>query len=246
MDTENVEKVEVSLVFPAYNEAGSLVWAVEKTMEALEKITCSYEIIIAEDGSTDGTDRIAAELAEKYSTVRHIHSDSRLGRGLALKNAFNSSRGKILVFMDVDLATDIRHLETLIKSVKEGYDIAIGSRLLPQSSVKRAFSRETASRMYNFMVRTLLGSKVRDHQCGFKAFKKESIMQILRETEATHWFWDTEVLVRAHRMGFKINEIPVEWKSGKETKVHLFKDSLSMGYQLLKFWWKMKVKRSLM
>ena len=90
------------------------------------------------------------------------------------------------------------------------------------------------------MVRKLLGSEIKDHQCGFKAFKREAILKILKETEATHWFWDTEILVRAFHMGYKIKEIPVEWKSGKETKVCLLKDSITMAHQLIKFWWNLK------
>lgn len=241
MNENSLEKVEVSMVFPAYNEAKMLRDTVEKTVQALEESAYSYEIIIAEDGSTDGTDKIALELSRQYPTVRHIHSDQRLGRGLALKNAFNSCGGEILAFMDVDLATDIKHLKTLIESIKEGYDIAIGSRMHPESKVERKLSRKISSKMYNFMVRTLLGSKIKDHQCGFKAFKREPLLRILEETKSTHWFWDTEILVRSSKKGYKIKEIPVEWRSGKETKVHLFKDSLSMGWQLLKFWWNLKV-----
>ncbi|MEM3594696.1 MAG: glycosyltransferase family 2 protein [Candidatus Jordarchaeaceae archaeon] len=240
MSGGNVGKVEVSLVFPAYNEAEKLEETVKKTIGTLREFTRSYEIIIAEDGSTDGTDKIASELSKKYLAVRHIHNDKRLGRGLALKNAFSNSRGEVLAFMDVDLATNLKHLKTLVESIKEGYDIVIGSRMLPESNVKRALSRRIASKFYNFLVRILLGSKIRDHQCGFKAFKREPFLQILRETEATHWFWDTEILVRAFRKGCRIKEIPVEWKSGKETKVRLFKDSFTMGYQVLKFWWKLK------
>lgn len=236
-------KVDISLVFPAYNEAEKLEKAVEETLKVLKELTCSYEIIIAEDGSTDGTDKIASELSRKHPHVKHVHSDKRLGRGLALKRAFTNSKGEILVFMDVDLATDIRHIETLVKSVKEGYDIAIGSRMLPESQVKRTLSRKIASKMYNLTVRLLLFSKISDHQCGFKAFNRKAFLPILEETKSTHWFWDTEILVRASRRGYKIKEIPVKWKSGKDTKVHLFKDSLIMGWQALKFWWELKRER---
>ncbi|MCS7114442.1 MAG: glycosyltransferase family 2 protein [Nitrososphaerota archaeon] len=237
---ENGEKVEVSMVLPAYNEAGMLEEAVKQTNQALKEIASSYEIIIAEDGSTDGTDKIALGLSLRYPNVKHIHSDKRLGRGLALKNAFNNSRGEILAFMDVDLSTNLKHLKTLIETIREGYDVAVGSRMLPQSKAERKLSRKIASKIYNFMVRTLLGSEIRDHQCGFKAFKREAILKILKVTEATHWFWDTEILVRASRMGYKIKEIPVEWRSGEKTKVHLLKDSIRMGRQLLKFWWNLK------
>jgi len=224
------EKVDISLVFPAYNEAEKLEKAVEEALKILKGLTRSYEIIIAEDGSTDGTDKIASELSRKFPQVKHLHSDKRLGRGLALKRAFENSKGEILVFMDVDLATDIRHLETLVNSIREGYDVAIGSRMLPESRVERTLSRKIASKMYNFTVRFLLGSKISDHQCGFKAFSRTIFLPILEETKATHWFWDTEILVRASRKGYRIEEIPVEWKGGKDTKVHLLKDSLAMGW----------------
>ncbi|MHA1710975.1 MAG: dolichyl-phosphate beta-glucosyltransferase [Candidatus Freyarchaeota archaeon] len=237
---ENERHVEVSVVFPAYNEADKLERAVEKTIEALKEVTHSYEIIIAEDGSTDGTDKIASGLSREYSFVRHIHSDKRLGRGRALKNAFKKSRGEILVYMDADLATDIRHLKTLVESIREGYDFATGSRMLPQSRVKRSPSRRIASQGYNFIVRALLGSKIRDHQCGFKSFKRTSLLQILEEVTANHWFWDTEILVRAAHKGYRIKEIPVEWSGRAKTKVNLLKDSLSMGGQVLKLWWKLR------
>jgi hypothetical protein len=234
--------VEVSVVFPAYNEADALEAAVEKVTKALNEFARSYEIIIAEDGSTDGTDKLAAALAEKHPFVKHIHGEKRLGRGTALKNAFKQSSGEVLVYMDLDLATDLKHLKSLVGAVEfEGYDFATGSRMLPQSNVERSGSRNIASKTYNFMVRVLLGSKVKDHQCGFKAFQREPLMQLLDEVDAGHWFWDTEILVRAHRKGYKIKEIPVSWRGGRETKVKLLKDSLNMGWQILSLWWHLKL-----
>ena len=233
--------VKVSVVLPAHNEADNLETAVSKIIEALDEYGEAYEIIIAEDGSTDGTDKKAAALSEKLPVVKHLHSEKRLGRGRALKNAFRESSGEILVYMDVDLATDVRQLKALINSVeKEGYDFATGSRMLPESNVERSGTRHIASKTYNFVVRAVLGSKVKDHQCGFKAFRREPLMQLLDEVGASHWFWDTEIFVRAQKKGYKIKELPVEWKSGCKTKVNLFKDSYNMGKQVIKLWWQLK------
>jgi glycosyltransferase involved in cell wall biosynthesis len=241
-ETRDKHVVKVSVVLPAHNEADNLESAVTKITEALSEYAEAYEIIIAEDGSTDGTDKKAAALSESLPVVKHIHSEKRLGRGRALKNAFQKSSGEILVYMDVDLATDVRQLKELINSVeKGGYDFATGSRMLPESNVERSGTRLLASKTYNFMVRAVLGSKVKDHQCGFKAFRREPLMQLLGEVGASHWFWDTEVLVRAHRRGYKIKEVPVLWKSGRETKVRLLHDSLNMGWQILSLWWHLKV-----
>jgi glycosyltransferase involved in cell wall biosynthesis len=237
----NQRPVEVSVVFPAYNEVNGLARAVEKTTQALEEFTGSFELIIAEDGSTDGTDRVAAALAEQYPFVRHLHGEKRLGRGTALKNAFRESRGRSLVYMDVDLATNIEQLESLVNAVEaEGFDFATGSRLLSDSKVKRSRTRQITSKSYNFLVRAMLGSKLKDHQCGFKAFNREALMLLLDEVTARHWFWDTEVLVRAERKGYVIKEIPVDWKGQRETKVRLFHDSFSMGWQVVKLWWRLK------
>jgi glycosyltransferase involved in cell wall biosynthesis len=235
------ESVEVSVVFPAYNEVNYLEPAVEKTVQTLTEFTRSFELIIAEDGSTDGTTERAEELVKKYSFIKHIHGEKRLGRGTALNNAFKQSSGRILVYMDVDLATNIDQLKSLVKAVEdEGFDFAVGSRLLSESKVERSRTRHIASKSYNFLVRTMLGSNLKDHQCGFKAFKREALMQLLDEVVARHWFWDTELLVRAARKGFKIKEIPVDWKGPRETKVRLLKDSFSMAGQVVKLWWRLK------
>ncbi len=230
-------------MLPAYNEVDYLSSAVEKTIVALKNFANSFEIIIAEDGSTDGTDECAQEIAQKTPGVRHIHREKRLGRGTALNNAFKHSKGEVLVYMDLDLATDLNYLKPLIEAITvEGYDFSTGSRMLPQSKAKRSFSRSLSSKTYNFLVRQMLGSKLRDHQCGFKAFKREPLMELLDQVDATHWFWDTEIVVRAYCKGFKIKEIAVEWKSGRGTKVNLFTDSRNMFRQVLVLWWKLKIK----
>jgi glycosyltransferase involved in cell wall biosynthesis len=238
-------KVLVSVVLPAYNEADKLEPAVTRISQALKEYGATYEIIVAEDGSTDGTDKKAAMLAETVPFVRHIHGEKRLGRGTALNNAFRQSKGEVLVYMDLDLATDLKYLKPLVEAIKiEGYDFSTGSRMLPESKAERTLRRSISSKTYNFLVRHMLGSKLRDHQCGFKAFKREPLMKLLDEVEATHWFWDTEILVRANLKGYRIKEIPVEWKGGKDTKVSLFKDSWNMFRQILSLWWKLKIKKN--
>jgi glycosyltransferase involved in cell wall biosynthesis len=246
VEKENVSnsKVKVSVVLPAYNEVDMLEGALAKVSQALKESGYSYEIIIAEDGSTDGTAERAEELAQKFAYVKHIHREKRLGRGTALNNAFKQCNGEIFVYMDLDLATGLKFLKPLVDAIAvEGYDFSTGSRMLPESKVQRSLRREISSKTYNFLVRHMLGSKLRDHQCGFKAFKKEPALRLLDEVEATHWFWDTEMMVRAHRCGYKIKEIAVEWNSGRDTKVNLFKDSWNMFRQIMGLWWKIRIKR---
>lgn len=232
---------QVSLVLPAYNEAERLKDTVQQVADAMHKITPSFEITVAEDGSKDGTDKIAEELAKEYPYIKHQHSKERLGRGKALNRAFKSSKGEILAYIDVDLATDLKHLEELINSIKEeGYDFSTGSRMLKESDVKRSFRRLIASKGFNFMTRLLLKSKIKDHQCGFKAFKREPLFDILDEVKDNHWFWDTEILVRAQRNGYMIKEFPVRWRCGRNTKVDLKRDVIGMGAQIIRLWRELK------
>jgi uncharacterized membrane protein YbhN (UPF0104 family) len=237
------DKIDVSVVLPAYNEANRIEDTVKVVKDTLEKLDYGYEIIIAEDGSTDGTDEIAKRLSSRDPRIVHLHSDNRLGRGKALTNAMEIAKGDVVVYLDVDLSTDMDHLKELIDAVaKEGYDIATGSRLLKDSQTERPFKRDFASKVYNFLVRLMLGSKLRDHQCGFKAFKRSSVLKLLRDVKDNHWFWDTEVLVLAQRKGLRVKEIPVKWKQSGETKVKFTKDVLYMFSQILRMW--MESKRS--
>lgn len=229
--------MEVSIVLPAYNEAGRIESTVERTASALGDITSSFEIIIAEDGSKDGTDRICEALAKKYDFVVHLHSDERQGRGRALNRAFKASKGEILGYIDVDLATDMKYLRELIQSIRDGYDFATGSRMLPESNVKRPFKRGLASKGFNFLARFVLGSKLYDHQCGFKSFKRESLFVLLDNVKDTHWFWDTELYIRAQHAGFKVKEFPVDWRHGGTTKVDLVRDIFGMGSQIFRLWY---------
>ena len=229
---------EVSAVIPVFNDRTALETAMPASLSALERITPDFELIIAEDGSTDGTADLVREKAAADPRIRLLHSDERLGRGKALTRAFTEAKGGIVCYYDVDLATDLAYLGELIGSIRGGSDIATGSRLLPSSTVTRTGERELASRVYNALVRGILGSRVHDHQCGFKAFNRGRILSLLPSVRATHWFWDTEVLVRGQRAGLRVTEFPVVWRTGRTTTVRL-NDVFAMGGAILSLWWQL-------
>jgi uncharacterized protein (TIRG00374 family) len=236
--------VEVSVVLPAYNEADTIAETVSVTLDALADFlpAGSYEVIVAEDGCTDRTPEIVADLADATPAVRHVHADERLGRGRALEFAFREARGETLVYFDTDLATDLAHLEELVESVRSGgYDVATGSRWLPESDADRPARRGVPSRGYNALVRLVLRSNLRDHQCGFKAFDRDALERLLDEVGDDHWFWDTEVLVRAQRVGYRVREFPIEWTPRGDSKVDLVRDVLGMGSQIVRTWWELSV-----
>ncbi|MFW6449164.1 MAG: flippase-like domain-containing protein [Halobacteriota archaeon] len=240
--------VEVSVILPAYNEQETLVTTVERTLEALDDLefTGGYEVLIAEDGCTDDTPAVAEALAREHPAVRHLHSDDRLGRGRALERSVREARGTVVVYFDTDLATDLDHLDALIEAVRDGSAaIATGSRLLPDSEADRPLNRALPSRVYNGLARVLLDSRVRDHQCGFKAFDRAVLLDLLDDVRADHWFWDTEVLIRAQRAGHEIAELPVRWTPQDATTVDLAHDAPRMGLQLLRLTWSLRVRPTL-
>jgi len=234
-----VWKSKVSLIVPVYNEANRLQSSIIKVKKALQNLGVCFEIIITEDGSTDGSGKIAEELEHKDPVIKHLHSDRRLGRGEALKRAFKVSTGDVFIYTDIDLSTDLRHLEDLLEAIEKGADIAVGSRLIKGAHVKRPFPRNIASRLYNNLVRLLLRSPLHDHQCGFKAFKRSSVIDIISEVEDKYWFWDTEVIIRAVKQGYSVVEVPVTWTYSRTSKVRLLKDMRYMGINLLKLWWQL-------
>jgi uncharacterized protein (TIRG00374 family) len=241
---ERQTSVAVSVVLPAYNEADSIEHTVERTLDTLGAfLDGGYEVIVAEDGCDDDTPEIAARLADTDDRVRHVHSDTRLGRGGALERAFRAADGDVLVYFDTDLATDLKHLEELVECVRSGeYDVATGSRWFPGQVADRPAKRGVPSRGYNELVRLFLRSELRDHQCGFKAFSREAFEHLSDQVEDTHWFWDTEMLVRAQREGFRVAEFPVEWTAKGDTKVDLVRDVFGMGSQILRTWWQLTVR----
>jgi glycosyltransferase involved in cell wall biosynthesis len=235
-----VAEIEVTAIIPVFNDRAALMAAIPQSIGVLGAITGSFEIIVAEDGSTDGSTDLVRRFADRDPRIRLLHSDERLGRGRALNRAIAEANGAIVCYYDVDLATDMQHLPELISAIRDGADLATGSRLLPASDIERTGGREIASRTYNFLVRLILGSRVYDHQCGFKAFRRNRILPILPHIRSGHWFWDTELLVRCQRRGYRITEFPVRWRAGKITTVRL-KDVFQMGSSILKLWWQLHV-----
>lgn len=233
---------EVTAIIPVFNDRHSLESALPASLEILSRITPSFEILVAEDGSADDSAEFVRDFGRRDPRVRLLHSDVRQGRGRALNRAIREAHSNIICYYDVDLATDMRHIPELIGAIRKGDDIATGSRLLPDSKIVRTGGREIASRSYNFLVRLFLSSCLFDHQCGFKAFNRERILPLLPSIRDSHWFWDTEILVRAQRRGLRVQEFPVHWRAGRGTTVKV-KDILTMGGAILRLWWQIHVSK---
>ena len=236
--------IEVSVVLPAYNEEDTIERTVTVTLDTLGEFLPpgTFEVIVAEDGCDDRTPDIATQMADEDDRVRHIHSDERLGRGGALEYAFERAHGETLVYFDTDLATDMRHLEELVESVRSGeYDVATGSRWMPENRADRPAKRGVPSIGFNTLVRTILRSDLQDHQCGFKALSRTAFEGLGPKVEDEHWFWDTELLVKAQREGMRVKEFAVDWEPKGDSKVDIVRDVFGMGSQILRTFWELSV-----
>jgi glycosyltransferase involved in cell wall biosynthesis len=236
--------VTLSVILPVYNEHDRLGTCVDTLSEYLDRTFGDYEIIIAEDDSPDGSYEVAKAIAAGHKSVAVLHNDRRLGRGASLSRAIMASKGDRIIYMDVDLATNLGHIKPLVDHIEQGAAIATGSRLMKGSKVTRPMARDVPSRAYNLLVRILFGSKIYDHQCGFKAFDRKAVIEMLGFPEDEHWFWDTELLVYAQRSGYRVDEMPVVWvhNGGNDlsgSKVRVIKDSLDMGRHLLRLKWRL-------
>ena len=231
-------KKEISILLPAYNEASQIEKCVLEVEAAISSFSKSYEIIVSEDGSTDGTDSIVAKMAKFNPNLVLLHSPTRLGKGKAIKNALSSAKGNVIVFMDVDLATNLECLPQILRLVKENGGMAIGSRHVEGSCVQRRVSRTLFSLTYNLFVRLLFLDGIHDHQCGFKIMSRKVAEAVLSNSKSDGYFFDTEMIVRCKKLGFPVVEVGVKWSEKRkkgESKVNLFQDAKKIGLDMLAF-----------
>jgi len=225
-----VEAVEPSLmlevVIPVHNEEAALDRAIAEVTRALDGLPWTWQVTIADNASTDATPLIARQLARHYAGVSVVTLPEK-GRGRALKRVWSTSGAEVLVYMDVDLSTDLNALLPLVAPLVSGHsDIAIGSRLQRGSRVVRGPRREFVSRSYNVLLRSTLGARFSDAQCGFKAIRRDVAAELLPLVEDDTWFFDTELLVLAERTGLRIHEVPVDWVDDPDSRVDIVRTAL--------------------
>jgi len=221
----------VDVVIPVLNEAHVLQKSVETLLAFLRSaLRYRWQIVIVDNGSTDGTQAVAAELTAAHQEVTFLHLASR-GRGRALRYAWLQSKADIVCYMDVDLSTHLSHVPELIHAIAhDGYDIATGSRLLPESRTTRSLKREIVSRVYNLLLKVALSVRFSDAQCGFKAVSRRAVETIVPQIEDQSWFFDTELLALAENQGYRIKDIPVLWVEDDDSRVKI----LQTGWEDIK------------
>jgi len=220
--------VDVEIVVPVYNEAEHLT---ERITELRRFLDDSFPfralVTVVDNASTDATAAIAAQLAHTLPGVAAVHLP-RKGRGYALRSAWSTSTAPVVAYMDVDLSTSLSALLPLVTPLLSGHsDIAIGTRLAKGARVVRGPKRELISRAYNHIVKVLLRGRFSDAQCGFKALRRDAAAELLPLVEDDEWFFDTELLVTAQRLGMRLLEVPVEWVDDPDSRVQILHTAVS-------------------
>ena len=231
----------VDVVIPLLNEAHVLERSVATVRAFLaEHARWRWRLLIVDNGSTDGTDEVARRLARSHAEVRFLQLKER-GRGRALRLAWTQSDADVMCYMDVDLSTELAALPKLVHALlEEGFDLGTGSRLQPQSQTTRSFKRDVISRIYNVLVKAILRTSFSDAQCGFKAVSRRVVQDVVPRVLDEAWFFDTELLTRAERLGYRIKDLPVRWSEDDDSRVKIIRtaweDLKGIARLRLEFW----------
>jgi len=202
----------LTIIIPAHNEAQRLEKNILNIVSYFNRLKVSYNVIIVEDGSNDGTHKIASKISSKTPYVKTIHIKKRIGKGTAINKALKHVKQGLVVIMDADLAANLKCLPELIRTARDSGSVALGSRFIAGANTKRPLRRTFASRIFNLIVNLLFRTNVRDHQCGFKAFGKNILDKTLPNMRNSYWIWDAEFVIRAKRAGYRTVEIPIVWR----------------------------------
>ncbi len=218
----------LDVVVPVHNEQADLEPSIRRLYGHLtQHFPYPFRITIADNASVDATPSVAARLAAELPEVTSVRLAQK-GRGRALREVWSASDAAVLAYMDVDLSTDLAALLPLVAPLLSGHsDLAIGSRLARGARVVRGAKREFISRCYNLILRSALAARFSDAQCGFKAIRADVAVRLLPLVRDTGWFFDTELLVLAQRIGLRIHEVPVDWVDDPDSRVDIMPTAIA-------------------
>lgn len=233
---------ELSVIIPAYNEERRLGRTLDRIREyfssswpGLDRL----EIIVVDDGSTDGTPSLVESRAGEMPYLRLVSNGANRGKGFSVRHGMLEARGRIALFTDADLSAPIEEFSKLLAAIDAGNDVAIGSRAIDRSLifVHQSRLRELAGIIFNGFVRLFTGLPFLDTQCGFKAFVTERCRIVFEQQRIERFGFDPEVLFLAKRHGLRAAEIPVRWAHDPATKVYVVRDSVIMFADLIYIRW---------
>jgi dolichyl-phosphate beta-glucosyltransferase len=234
-----VNHIAYSIVIPAYNEGERLAATLEQVLAYVHQQQWNVEIIVVNDGSVDGTVKIVREYADKDPAVRLLENHGNRGKGYSVANGLMNARGDIVVFSDADLSSPIEEMPKLLGALEAGADVAIGSRWLnPALQTRRqSLHRQLFGRIFNLLLRALLGVKFKDTQCGFKAFTRRAVRKIVPLQRIERWGFDPELLFLARKFDCRVDEVAVLWADQGGSRLQPLADGMRMFQELMRIRW---------
>lgn len=236
------DNFDISIVIPAKDEELRLPQFLQTVIDYCQASTLRYEIIIVDDGSTDRTTDVILSFQKSYPDLTLLKLGRNHGKGYAVKQGLLTAHGDIALFMDADGSTPASEIEKNLKFFQEGYDIVIGSRVLPSNTAKvnALLYRRSMGWIFNSFVSTFLIKGIGDTQCGFKMFRRNIIRPLWENIRLQGFGFDLEVLFLAQRMDYKIKEVAVCWRHVENSKINLIKDSAKMLVNIfqIRAWYK--------
>lgn len=226
-----------SIIIPAYNEAKRIPRTLEPIVKFIEAKSWDAEVIVVNDGSTDNTTEVVLKFAALHPEVFLVDNKLNCGKGQAIRDGVRKAAGDIVIFTDADNSTPIEDAEKLIQAIHDGADIAIGSRWVDRrlQVQPQPLHRRLNGRIYNLLLRSILGLDFKDTQNGFKAFTLAAAKTIFGLQKIAGWGFDAEALYVAHQFGFKVAEVPVEYIYCAEgSKIRPYRDGARMFTELLR------------
>ena len=227
--------VDVSLIIACYNEEPILAASMDEVFRVLDAIKWTSEVIFVDDRSRDRTRDVIGQIVAAHPDrqIRVLAHEVNVGRGGTVMDGLRLARGRFAGFLDIDLEVHARYLLPCLLALEQGADVATALRIYRFSW--RSLDRYVLSRGYRWLTRRLIGVPVEDTETGFKVFRADRIRPILEACVDRGWFWDTEVMVRAHFAGLRIVEVPSLFlrRFDKASSVHAVRDTLDY---LKKLW----------
>ena len=213
----------ISIIIPAYNEEKRLPATLRQVIAYLRRGGWPFaEILVVDDGSTDGTVQVAEQARAEYPELRVLSNPGNRGKGYAVRHGMLECRGEWSMYSDADLSTPIEELDTLWQAIERtGAQVAVGSRALDRRliGVHQSFFRENVGKLFNLLMRLATGLPFHDTQCGFKLFEACAAREIFRRQLLDGLGFDVEVLFIGRRLGYREIEVPVPWNDVPGTKV---------------------------
>jgi len=227
---ERLERPRISIVIPAFNEGARIGNALRQVLRCVHGRDWHAEILVVNDGSTDRTASIVEEFAQVHPEVRLLNNDRNRGKGFSVRHGELHAVGEIVMFTDADLSAPMEEAELLFAALRQGADIAIGSRWLERNrqTFKQPLYRQFFGRCFNAITRLVMGLPFADTQCGFKAFRRPVAQTIFQLQRIERWGFDPELLFIALKRGYKIQEVPVTWGHDERSRLSYLKDGIKM------------------